>query len=312
MSEFKNRVLCPIDMSDTSLAAIPLATTIARENRSTLVFLYVAPQWLPEESMVGSDYIRNVIDENKARFEKLRPAHHDVDFDHRFLHGNAGPEIVKESEQCDMVVMTTHGYSGVLRFLVGSVAQYVMRNAKCPVVLIRIPDIQRGMASTNQHCRRYVTDVMHQVAPIRECDNINRVLADLDKAGETAAPVTNDFGTCIGILTKSDIDRYRSLLERYEKGDESVIDEMFEVDKYGHVRSDNHDFDQVKRHMSSPVVTIDESESIDKAIQMFAENQTIHHLVVVDENNHALGILEPVDCQRPTEIDVPPEPQTKP
>ncbi|MBM4005181.1 MAG: universal stress protein [Planctomycetes bacterium] len=42
-----------------------------------------------------------------------------------------------ESEQCDMIVMGTHGRTGLSHLLFGSIAEYVMRHARCPVVTVR-------------------------------------------------------------------------------------------------------------------------------------------------------------------------------
>ena len=101
-----------------------------------------------------------------------------------------------------------------------------------------------------------VKHIMHQLRPVRCFDKIKQVLAELEKVGQTAAPVVDDLGCCIGILTKTDIARFHSLLKRFEARDPSVIDEMFETNEFGQRRSINLDFDQVKRHMTSPVVTI--------------------------------------------------------
>ena len=72
MTEFKN-ILFPVDLSDNSLAPIELATSLAKQHGAKLDFIYVAPQWLPEEAMFGSEYIRETVAEEKAEFLKLRP-----------------------------------------------------------------------------------------------------------------------------------------------------------------------------------------------------------------------------------------------
>lgn len=299
MSTFR-RVLCPVDLSENSQAAIPLATTIAKQSDSKLIFLFVSPQWLPQDSMFGSEYIQDVLESEKKQLKKIRPSDPDVGFEHVFRHGNAGPEIVRESKACDTIVMSTHGYGAMMRLLMGSVAQYVLRNAQCPVVMVRNPRIQKvkegdGKQSSDSS-GRFVTEVMRQVSPIQEDDNIDQVLADLDKANETGAPVTNELGECIGILTKTDIDKYRGLKERYDQKDLSVVGEMFETDEFGLRRPVNIEFDTVKRHMSSPVIMISNTETTEKACDVFAADQTIHHLVVVDDEQRALGIVEPSDC----------------
>ena len=54
--------------------------------------------------------------------------------------GRAGPEIVKlaEEEGCDVVVMSTHGRTGLMHLLMGSVAEAVVRRAPCPVLTLRV------------------------------------------------------------------------------------------------------------------------------------------------------------------------------
>jgi nucleotide-binding universal stress UspA family protein len=59
----------------------------------------------------------------------------------RFLiwQGDPGESITAaaESEACDLIVMGTHGRTGLRRSLAGSVSDYVVRNAPCPVVVVR-------------------------------------------------------------------------------------------------------------------------------------------------------------------------------
>ncbi len=53
------------------------------------------------------------------------------------LRGNAANEIIDASKQYDLIVMGTHGRSGLTHLLIGSVAEKVARHACCPVLLIR-------------------------------------------------------------------------------------------------------------------------------------------------------------------------------
>lgn len=307
MSRF-NRILCPVDLSENSLKAVELASTIAKSNNSKIVFLHVAPGWIPDEAALGGEYIRQETEIVQQQFENIKPTD-TVPFEHVFRQGNAGPEIVNEANRCDMVVMSTHGYGAVMRLLMGSVAQYTMRNANCPVILVKNHESATEKDETGRNAKRFATNLMRQVAPIREFDDMNEVIVELEDANQTAAPVVNVEGKAIGILTETDIAKYKSLLERFRAKDESVVKEIYEVDQYGHVRVGNRDFNQVKRHMSSPVVTISNSESVARAQEMFEADQEIHHLLVVDEQDRPLGVLTSRDCERsernrPAEIDV--------
>ena len=291
------KILCPIDLSSNSLAAIELATKLAKDYAAKLVFLYVAPQWLPEESMMGSEYLLESLEEEKKQFMAIRPSEEGIEFEHEFVHGNPGPEIVNASENCDMIVMSTHGRSGLMRFLMGSVAQYVMRYAQCPIMTVKISEIERMNPDTKVK-KQFATDVMHIVCPIHAYDKMESVIDELKHANESGAPVIDGMGACIGILTASDIDKYRELKKRFDARDETVLDEMFETDEYGLRRPTNHDFGQVQRHMTSPVVTVTNKDSCDQAREKFESNPKIHHLVVVDENEKPLGIIEAKDIQK--------------
>lgn len=296
MSRFQ-RILCSVDLSENSLSTIDLATSIAKQHNATLVFIYVAPKRLPEEAMLSSDYVRSTVAADKQMFFELRPSDDSLAFQHLFVDGNPGPEIVRAAKECDLVVMSTHGHSGIVRFLMGSVAQYVMRHAPCPVVVYKNAPKRPEKTESERQPRHFVTDVMHHVSPIRSYQEMKPVIAELDQAKQTAAPVVDDNGCCIGILTNSDIERYCGLQKRYEDRDETVIDEIFETDEFGQRRAGNWDFDQVHRHMTSPVVTIATHEACQKAQLLFEHNSDIHHLVVVDDQEHPIGILTTEDLK---------------
>lgn len=290
-----HRVLFPVDLSKHSLTALKMATQLAKDNDASLCFVYVAPPLLPEEGMYGPEFRRRYVEEDKQEFEALRPTDDSVKHEHLFLQGNAGPLIVGLTKTADYCVMSTHGRGAILRLIMGSVAQYVLRNAKCPVVLVKgleVVDSPEKELHSPAPTKHYVTEVMRQVAPVRGFDDMNDVLAQLLEANETGAPVVDDLGRCTGILTTTDIEQYRSLIERYEAKDKTVIPEMFETDKFGHIRCRNHDFDQVKRHMTADVISVEDSGTIQDALALFDANPEIHHLVVLDEDKHPVGMID--------------------
>ena len=51
------------------------------------------------------------------------------------------------------------------------------------------------------------------------------------------------------------------------------------------------DFNQVRRHMTAPAITISNRETLNTAREMFQHNPAIHHLVVVDQHEQPVGIL---------------------
>ncbi len=134
-------ILCPIDLSGTSLEAVQLATSIAQSNESKLIFLYVAMQELPRSSGYAAIEVESSIEEEKKQFEAIIPTDPSVEFESIFIRGNPMEDIVRiaKEQNCDLIVMTTHGRSGLTRLLLGSVAEHVIRHAPCPVLSLKTP-----------------------------------------------------------------------------------------------------------------------------------------------------------------------------
>jgi nucleotide-binding universal stress UspA family protein len=68
-----------------------------------------------------------------------------VQYQHHYLKGSPVAEITgfAEREQIDLIVMASHGRTGLWRLLMGSVAEGVLRRAHCPVLIIKQPSAQR-------------------------------------------------------------------------------------------------------------------------------------------------------------------------
>lgn len=292
------RILFPIDLSDNSLAALDLATRIAKEEQATIVFLHVEPPMLPEIALYAAEAWMRQLEENAAKFKDIRPQDESVRFEHATVQGNPGPQIVEATANVDLCVMSSHGRSGVLRFLMGSIAEYVLRHAKCPVVLVKNFEVFQSTTSEgngSEHREGYVTEIMHQVAAVHKDDSIQEVLRLLKQAKETAAPVVDCDNRCIGILTSTDIDNFYELKRRYDEGDPTVIEKMFKVDEFGQFRCNNDDFGNVARHMTADVISLSNESSVDDARQLFANNHSIHHLVVLDQDDRPVGIIDACD-----------------
>ena len=70
--------------------------------------------------------------------EAVLPPDKSVRYEHRLVMGTAAEDIVKtaDEEGVDMIVMGTHGRTGLMGVLMGSVAEAVMRHANCPVLTL--------------------------------------------------------------------------------------------------------------------------------------------------------------------------------
>ena len=78
-------------------------------------------------------------EELKRMLAEVVPTDPDVGYEHRLMIGAPAGAIVHlaEKEGADMIVMPTHGRTGLLRLLMGSVAEEVVRKAKCPVLTVK-------------------------------------------------------------------------------------------------------------------------------------------------------------------------------
>ncbi len=129
------RVLVPLDGSDLSEKAIPWGKLLAKGPSSSLVLLRaVSPHMSAGNLLEAFNAAERYLDE---KVSQLRDASLKVE---ATVHiGEPVEVIVRASilEGVDLIVMTTHGRSGVSRFLYGSVAEGVLARSQSPVMLVR-------------------------------------------------------------------------------------------------------------------------------------------------------------------------------
>lgn len=136
----KTCVIVPYDFSERSAQALE----IARDMVADLAQIHVI-HVLPLITVSDPGMIWDVVD-NEARQRDATKAFHDgfaaspfhkADF--RVAFGDPGQEIAAYAEKlkADLIVMPSHGRSGVPRLLIGSVAERVVRLAHCPVLILR-------------------------------------------------------------------------------------------------------------------------------------------------------------------------------
>ncbi|WP_372719847.1 universal stress protein [Immundisolibacter sp.] len=135
------KVLVPLDFSDPSLQAVQYARRFADPSGAELVLLYVIePVAYPAELGVVINLDADLAERAMSELEKLR-VQHLSDLSARCLvrNGVADAEIVAtaKSESADLIVIGTHGFSGLKHFLLGSTAERVVRDAPCPVLTVR-------------------------------------------------------------------------------------------------------------------------------------------------------------------------------
>ena len=294
MKVFK-KILCPVDMSKNSLLAVGLATRLSSQASAVLTFLYVEPPLLSTEPRVNQLVEKETAEHEYRQLEEIRPEDPSVRFEHEVRHGNPGPEIAKYAKEnkFDLIVMSTHGRGGLHRLLMGSVAEYVVRHAGCPVVTWKAPLLTN--TDVSEKTSLSITEVMRRAEPIRSYDSMGETIDSLSSDDLTAAPVVNGQGECIGILTITDIESFCDLKTRLEARDQTVLAKVFDVNEFGQRRTNDVSFNHVQKHMTSPTFTISNKSTCRQARRLFDSQPRINHLVVVDENHRPLGIVKPAD-----------------
>lgn len=133
-------ILHPTDFSEASQPALELACALARDYLAKLVLIHV----IPPTHVFAPDGIAVPFPPQEpydlhARLAQMHPADPRVEVDHHVLEGDPTTEILNAAtkKNADVIVMGTHGNSGLTRLLVGSVAENVMRKAPCPVLTVR-------------------------------------------------------------------------------------------------------------------------------------------------------------------------------
>jgi nucleotide-binding universal stress UspA family protein len=142
-------ILVPLDGSPLAEAALPDATAVAKAfgGRISVLFVLEPIGLYPQQSMVLSPMIPPPLstDEGEESARKYldqmvrRLTMDGVDARYVLKEGDPASEICDytEAEKIDLIVMSTHGRSGLKRWVYGSVADRVLREASVPILLIR-------------------------------------------------------------------------------------------------------------------------------------------------------------------------------
>jgi nucleotide-binding universal stress UspA family protein len=157
-------ILHPTDFSAYSDQAFQLACALSRDYGARLIVLHVATPpvivygegVLPPEPAVFQEQLRE-------RLQHVVPKDPKLAVEHRLVEGDVAKEILRLAGETksDLIVMGTHGRTGLGRLLMGSVAEQVVRKASCPVLTVKTPQQQSsrgeepvpatmGMAATGE------------------------------------------------------------------------------------------------------------------------------------------------------------------
>lgn len=144
MKEF-NRILFPVDFSESSSKIVPYVQTVAQKFGSQIHILFAARVFdhftsiyvphpsinkFEKELMEGAEKrLYEFVDENFSEFPQTKTA---------VLAGDPSEEIIKyiQEHKIDLVIMGTHGRKGMDKIIFGSVAERVVKTASVPVMVV--------------------------------------------------------------------------------------------------------------------------------------------------------------------------------
>ncbi len=140
MEDFR-KILCPVNFNPNSLAALETAKDVALKYQAKVYVLHVAR--IPTPDMDAPAPIPPHPHRERSAYDRLRT------IARQKLGGTAYEVVVKEGIPesgileavnefgVDLVVMASHGRSGLTHFVLGSVAEEVVRTALCPVMVVK-------------------------------------------------------------------------------------------------------------------------------------------------------------------------------
>lgn len=138
------RILVPIDFSDCSKKALQYALPLAKEHRAALTLVFVVPPAYGAGEYGGIDYAQLEGSMKKGGEKELAKlvvgeVCEEVPVDTLVLVGSPARQIVETARSlpADLIVISTHGRTGLKHVFLGSVTEHVVQRAPCPVLVVR-------------------------------------------------------------------------------------------------------------------------------------------------------------------------------
>lgn len=136
------RILFPTDFSHSGDAALAFATSLAKEADGRLIVVHV--QEAPLAYGGGEMYYgipEPTAEELLGMLHEVKPNDPSVPVEYRLVTGDPADAVVRmaEEDDVDLIVLGSHGRTGLTRLLMGSVAEAIVRKAHCPVLVYKQP-----------------------------------------------------------------------------------------------------------------------------------------------------------------------------
>ncbi|OHC07421.1 MAG: hypothetical protein A2545_08900 [Planctomycetes bacterium RIFOXYD2_FULL_41_16] len=140
------KILCPVDHSECSYLALKYAISLALKDEAKLYLMHVIDSRLYDTEIYKlSPYKLNEIDESRIRTDLMKSLPEGtmdvLEVETIVVKGVPFNEIINAATEInvDLIVIGTHGRTGLSHVMLGSVAEKVVRKATCPVLTVRMP-----------------------------------------------------------------------------------------------------------------------------------------------------------------------------
>ena len=140
--DFK-KILVPVDFSEEARSALDTADRMAAECGASLTLLHIyqptevavldftyvePPEKISKICEAADDELERWLSELRTPSERLSAS---------VVTGSVANSVIEASADFDLVVMSTHGRTGITHFLLGSIAERVVQAAKCSVLIVK-------------------------------------------------------------------------------------------------------------------------------------------------------------------------------
>jgi Universal stress protein UspA and related nucleotide-binding proteins len=144
------QILLPTDFSGCANYALPFAAAVARATGARIICVHVVEAVVPAVGYTGlaepmpiADISEQLEDSAERELPRLTDCEElkGVEVEEVIVHGDAAAEIVSlaEEREADLIVIASHGRTGLGRMIFGSTAEAVVRHASCPVLVVKPP-----------------------------------------------------------------------------------------------------------------------------------------------------------------------------
>jgi len=140
------RILHPTDFSECSSLAFEVAIDLAQQNHAAVIVLHAVETLEADNVTFGEARSRLEPDNYRQRLldevhQIVPPAGSSIPMEYVVVEGEPAEQIDRfaSENKIDLIVMGTHGRTGLARLLTGSVTEQALRHTPCPVLVVRLP-----------------------------------------------------------------------------------------------------------------------------------------------------------------------------